>query len=337
RARQTYEAKNGSVDLRANRKNWKAHLQKLSTQTRGQTPPGYGPTGLRDEQHKDGKNVRQIISWLDQKKYGEKPFFIACGIQKPHVPFLAPQKYFDQYPLKELNFPLSPANDWKDIPALAMVKRFQSFGFEMGRENDSLRREYTQAYHACISYIDAQLGMLFKALHEHNLWENTIVIFTSDHGYHLGEHFMWGKVTLFEECARVPLIIRVPGLTRKGTTTNALVELVDFHPTLLELCGLQGKNSMQGKSFVPLLRDPDSPGKKYAYTVVSRGTKLGRSIRTNDWRYAEWGESAMAELYNLKDDPQEYTNLAGKPTFKTQLGKMKQFLAEAQKAAGTLN
>ncbi|MEC9035199.1 MAG: sulfatase [Verrucomicrobiota bacterium] len=336
RARQDYEAKNGSVDLRANRKSWKAHLQKLSTQTRGQTPPGYGPTGLRDEQHKDGKNVRQIISWLDQKKYGEKPFFIACGIQKPHVPFLAPQEYFDKYPLKSLKFSLSPANDWEDIPDLAMVKRFKSFGFEMGSENDSLRREYTQAYHACISYVDAQLGMLFKALREHNLWENTIVIFTSDHGYHLGEHFMWGKVTLFEECARVPLIIRVPGMTREGTKTNALVELVDFHPTLLELCGLQAKSSLQGKSLVPILRDPDSPGKKYAYTVVSRGTKLGRSIRTNDWRYAEWGESKMAELYNLKNDPQEYTNLAGKSAFKTQLAKMKQVLFEAQKVAGGL-
>lgn len=148
---------------------------------------------------------------------------------------------------------------------------------------------------------------------------------------------MWGKVTLFEECARVPLIIRVPGLTRKGTKTNALVELVDFHPTLLELCGLKAKGSLQGKSLVPLLRDPDAPGKKYAYTVVSRGTKLGRSIRTNDWRYAEWGESKMAELYNLKDDPQEYTNLAVKEAFKTQLGKMKQLLSEAQKTAGSLN
>ena len=337
KARKIYEAENGSVDLRANRKNWKEHLQKLSTQTRGQTPPGYGPTGLSDEQHKDGKNVRQIINWLEQKKHGEKPFFIACGIQKPHVPFLAPQKYFDLYPQKELKLPLSPSNDWEDIPKLAMVKRFQAFGFEMGRENDDLRRQYTQAYHACISYIDAQLGLLFKTLRERNLWENTIVIFTSDHGYHLGEHFMWGKVTLFEECARVPFIIRVPGVTQKGTKTNALVELVDFHPTLLELCGLKAKSSLQGKSFVPLLRDPDSPGKKYAYTVVSRGTKLGRSIRTNDWRYAEWGDPAMVELYNLKDDPQEYTNLSGKPAFVTQLKKMKQFLAEAQKMATKTN
>ena len=334
KARKTYEAEHGSVELRANRKNWKAHVQKLSTQTRGQTPPGYGPTNLGDEQHKDGKNVRQIIDWLDQKSYGENPFFMACGIQKPHVPFLAPRKYFDQYPVDKLKFPLSPANDWEDMPALAMVKRFQSFGFEMGRENDSLRREYTQAYHACISYIDAQLGMLFDALREHNLWENTIVIFTSDHGYHLGEHFMWGKVTLFEECARVPLIIRVPGMTRPGASTDALVELVDFHPTLLELCGLKAQGLLQGKSLVPLIKNPLLPGKKYVYTVVSRGQKLGRSIRTRDWRYAQWGESAMAELYNLKDDPNEYMNLAGKPAFSEQHEKMKNLLAEARQAAG---
>jgi iduronate 2-sulfatase len=334
KARKTYEAQHGSIELRTNRKNWKSHLGALSKQTRGQTPPGYGPTGLKDEQHKDGKNVRQIISWLDQESHGEKPFFIACGIQKPHVPFLAPKKYFDRYPRENLKFPLSPSNDWDDIPALAMVKRFQSFGFEMGREDDSLRREYTQAYHACISYIDAQLGMLFDALREHNLWENTIVIFTSDHGYHLGEHFMWGKVTLFEECARVPLIIRVPGMTRPGASTDALVELVDFHPTLLELCGLQTKNPLQGKSLVPLLRDPESPGKEYAYTVVSRGAKLGRSIRTKDWRYAEWGTSAMAELYNLRNDPKEYTNLAGKPTFNAQLKKMQRLLGKARQIAG---
>ena len=122
---------------------------------------------------------------------------------------------------------------------------------------------------------------------------------TTSHGWKLGEHGEWSKCTNWELDARVPLIIRVPGLTRKGTKTNALVELVDFHPTLLELCGLKAKGPFQGKSLVPLLHDPDSSGKKYAYTVVSRGTKLGRSIRTNDWRYAEWGDSAIAELYNL--------------------------------------
>ena len=334
RARKIYESEHGSVDLRENRKNWKAHLQTLSTQTRGQTPPGYGPTALRDEQHKDGKNVQQIIKWLNEKNYGEKPFFMACGIQKPHVPFLAPKKYFDQYPLEDLKFSLSPADDWDDIPSLAMVKRFQAFGFEMEKENDSLRREYIQAYHACISFIDAQVGMLFDALREHNLWENTIVVFTSDHGYHLGEHFMWGKVTLFEECARVPLIMRVPGMTRPGTSTNSLVELVDFHPTLLELCELKPQGLVQGKSLVPLLKNPRLPGKKYAYTVVSRGTNLGRSIRTSDWRYAEWGEPAKAELYSLKDDPNEYTNLAMKPAFKAQLGEMRKLLAEARKKAG---
>ncbi len=333
-ARRAYEGERGSIELRTNRKNWKTHLQALSTQTRGQTPPGYGPTGLEDAQHKDGKNVRQIIKWLDQESHGEKPFFIACGIQKPHVPFLAPKKYFDQYPREDLQFPLSPSNDWDDIPALAMVKRFQSFGFELGHENDSLRREYTQAYHACISYIDAQLGLLFNALREHDLWQDTIVIFTSDHGYHLGEHFMWGKVTLFEECARVPLIIRAPGITRAGTSTDALVELVDFHPTLLELCGLEVKSHLQGKSLVPILGNPESPGKKYAYTVVSRGTKLGRSIRTKDWRYAQWGDPGMAELYDLKNDPQEYVNLIANPGSSAQLDRMKRLFAEARQAAG---
>ena len=176
--------------------------------------------------------------------------------------------------------------------------------------------------------------MLFDALREHNLWENTIVVFTSDHGYHLGEHFMWGKVTLFEECARVPLIMRVPGMTRPGTSTNSLVELVDFHPTLLELCELKPQGLVQGKSLVPLLKNPRLPGNKYAYTVVSRGTNLGRSIRTSDWRYAEWGEPTKAELYSLKDDPNEYTNLAMKPAFKAQLDEMRKLLAEARKKAG---
>ncbi|MFP6886538.1 MAG: sulfatase-like hydrolase/transferase [Opitutales bacterium] len=156
---------------------------------------GPSPRDRRRTQY-HGKNVRQIIEWLDDKSYGDKPFFIACGIQKPHVPFLAPQKYFGRYPPADLKFPLSPSNDWDDVPNLAMVKRFRSFGFELGKENDVLRREYIQAYHACVSFIDAQLGMLFDSFRKRGLWEDTIVIFTSDHGYHLGEHFMWGKVTL---------------------------------------------------------------------------------------------------------------------------------------------
>ena len=333
KARISFEKQYGSVEDRKNRKEWKTHLQTLSTQTRGQTQPGYGPTQLADDQHKDGKNVKQIIQWLDDKSYGKKPFFITCGIQKPHVPFLAPQKYFDCYPREGLKFPLSPSNDWDDVPTLAMVKRFQSFGFELGKENDSLRREYVQAYHACISFIDAQLGLLFGALREQGLWDETIVIFTSDHGYHLGEHFMWGKVTLFEECARVPLVVRVPGMTQSGTVTQALVENVDLHPTLLELCGLKTPDTLQGTSFVPILKTPESKGKEVAYTVVSRGEKLGRSIRTQRWRYAEWGSPELNELYDLDKDPREFVNLAEISDHSDRLQKMKDLLQATQKRA----
>ena len=249
------------------------------------------------------------------------------------MPFIAPQKYFDLYPRQKLQFDLSPANDWDDIPRLAMVKRFGGFGFELGRENDALRREYTQAYHACVSFVDAQIGLILDKLKAQKLWNDTIVIFTSDHGYHLGEHFMWGKVTLFEECARVPLIVRVPGVSPAGKTSQGLVETIDLFPTLAELCDLDAPAHLQGQSYTSLIRKPDGPGKPSAYTVVSRGTQLGRSIRTQRWRYAEWGEAKAAELYDLQSDPREYTNLAKSPQHRDIVGQMKSRLAKRQAQA----
>jgi iduronate 2-sulfatase len=332
-ARQAFEAGHGPITRPKNRKPWRALLESLGKQTRGQKRPGYGPSGLDDAQHKDGKNVRRVMEWLDKKAYGDRPFFIACGIHKPHVPFLAPQKYFDLYPLDSIRYERSPADDWNDIPTLAMVKRFAAFGFELGKENDPLRREYTQAYHACVSFVDAQIGLLLEKLKKEGLWENTLIVFTSDHGYHLGEHFMWGKVTLFEECARVPLIVRVPGQTRPGTTTDGLVELLDLFPTLVELCKLPAPKPLQGASFSALFTDPSGPGKETAYTVVSRGPQLGRSIRTSQWRYAEWGESGGVELYDLKRDPREYTNLASDPKHQEIVAQMRKRLAERKERA----
>ncbi len=307
-ARKAFEAKHGPVDKGKNRRLWRAHLSTLSTQTRGQQRPGYGPSGLRDEQHKDGKNVRQVVSWLDKKTNGKRPFFIACGIQKPHVPFLAPDAYFKLYPKEGLHFSLTPAGFWNQAPNSAMVKRFEGFGFELGVENDALRREYTQAYHACISFIDAQIGLLFDGLKRNGLWDNTIIVLTSDHGYQLGEHFMWGKVTLFEVCDRVPLLIRVPGMTKPGSSSKGLAELIDLYPTLAELCSVTSPDDLQGRSLVPMLRNPASRGKEVVYTVVRRGQKLGKAIRTDRWRYAIW--PAGEELYDLRNDTAEHKNLA---------------------------
>jgi iduronate 2-sulfatase len=333
-ARKAFEAEHGSIELPKNQAVWRANLNDITTKKAGQTPPGYGPTTMTDAQHKDGKNVRRIGQWLDERAYGDKPFFMVCGIQKPHVPFWAPQKYFDQYPKDDLRFPLPPADDWDDIPSRAMVQRFKAFGFELGKENDALRREYTQAYHACVSFIDAQIGMLFDALQRNGQWDNTIIVLTSDHGYQLGEHFMWGKVTLFEECARVPMVVRVPGMTAPGSDARGLVELVDLYPTLAELCDLKFPDLVQGESFVQQLCDPEAAGKPYAYTVVSRGPVMGRSIRTERWRYAEWGDAEHAELYDLESDPSEYTNLISHEAHQERRAALRALLQEAiQKAS----
>jgi iduronate 2-sulfatase len=332
-AQKAFEAEHGSIDKPKNQRPWRAKLKALRPKAAGQTPPGYGPTDMTDAEHKDGKNVRQIAQWLDTKEQGDKPFFMVCGIHKPHVPFWAPQKYFDMYPKDKLTFDLSPANDWEDIPALAMSKRFGAFGFKLGQENDSLRRNYIQAYHACISFIDAQIGLLFDALERNGQWDNTIVVLISDHGYHLGEHFMWGKVTLFEECARVPLLMRVPGRSGKGVETEALVELVDLYPTLAELCEVPVTQNLQGQSFAKVIDNPTHQGKEAAYTVVTRGPKLGRSIRSARWRYAEWDSAEACELYDLKNDPLEYKNLAARPQHRGQLAEMRRLMGEAHARA----
>ena len=331
--RKKFEKENGSVEQGKTRRQWKQRVQGLFTQTRGQQQPGYGPSGLKDDQHRDGRNARKVVEWLDKKSYGDKPFFITVGIHKPHVPFIAPQKYFDLYPKQKLQFELSPKNDWDDIPKLAMVKRFKGFGFEIGKENDALRRKYTQAYHACVSFVDAQIGLIIDKIKAQKIWDDTIVIFTSDHGYHLGEHFMWGKVTLFEECARVPLIVRVPGGSTAGATTHGLVETIGLFPTLAELCNLDAPKHLQGLSYSSLIRNPNGSGNSSAYTVVSRGSQLGRSIRTKRWRYAEWGKTEAAELYDLEKDPKEYINLAKSQKYLNIVKQMKNRLAKRKQHA----
>ncbi|MCS7469996.1 sulfatase-like hydrolase/transferase [Stieleria sp. ICT_E10.1] len=149
-----------------------------------------------------------------------------------------------------------------------------------------------QGYHACISFIDAQIGRVFNALKQSGQWRNTIIVLTSDHGYLLGEKFMWGKVMLFEQCDRVPLIIRVPDgigsvTTTPGTSSNGLVELIDLFPTLTELCEITPPTKLQGRSLVGMLKNPQSTGKEVAYTVVTRGQHLGKAIRTQRYHYTQ--------------------------------------------------
>lgn len=328
--REKFEAEHGSIESGKSRKLWRNFYPTIAPQTRGQQP-GYGPSGLKDEQHKDGKNAWQISDWLEQKAHGEKPFFMVCGIQKSHVPFLAPDKYFAMYPKADLKFAPASVEFWKTTPKIAQTKRYAGFGFEFGIENDDLRRDYMQAYHACISFVDAQIGVMLAALKESGQWDNTIIVLTSDHGYLLGEKFMWGKVMLFETCDRVPLILRVPGQTTPASTSEGLVELVDLFPTLAELCDVTPPSELQGQSLVPMLRDPATSGKEFAYTVVTRGKPLGKAIRTQRYRYTLWPTGE--ELYDLVDDPREEANLANSRKHATTLEMMRSNLAKAESKA----
>ena len=329
-AREEFEADNGSVEEGRNRKAWRTLRKEVSAKLNAQTPPGYGRSGLTDEQHKDGKNARQVAQWLSQESFGDQPFFVALGIQKPHVPFLAPGKYFDLYPADKINFKPDRPNLWDTIPARAISKRYEAFGFELGKENESLRREYMQAYHACVSFVDAQLKIVFDSLKQSGHWEDTVIVFTSDHGYHLGDHFLWGKVTLFDIGAKVPFIVRVPGITKNGTTSEAMVELIDIYPTLVDLAGLKKPGHLQGTSLRPLLGHPERLGKKkFAYSVVSRGEQLGYALRNQRWRYGKWPDGE--ELYNLNVDPEEKNNLASKSHVAERLAEYRQHLAQKQR------
>lgn len=331
-AKVDFELIHGSIDRPENRRRWRTIRDEMSAPLNAQTPPGHGRSGLLDEQHKDGKNVRQVVGWLREQPFEDKPFLIALGIQKPHVPFLAPDKYFDMYPKDEISFEKDPDALWESLPADAASGRYKAFGFELGVENEALRKEYMQAYHACISFIDSQIGLVVEELKTQDQWDNTIVIFTSDHGYHLGDHFLWGKVTLFDIGTRVPFIVRVPGMTKAGSRSEALVELVDIFPTLSELAELDAPKHLQGLSLVPQLREPSTPSdRSFAYSVVTRRGGLGFAIRNRTWRYTKWPRGE--ELYDLQTDPSERVNLASNPNYRERLLEMRDHLGEVQAAA----
>lgn len=268
-----------------------------------------------DEEHTDGMLATEA-DWVLERcaRRPERPFFLAVGFYRPHTPYVAPENpYFGYYPEEAMPlFPIS-AEDQADLPEAALMSR-RSFE---DRLTDDLRRKAVQAYYASISFMDAQVGRVLESLERHGLAENTIIVFTSDHGYHMGEHGLWQKRSLFEESTRVPLLMVVPGM-KGGQVVPAPVSQIDLFPTLTELCGLQAPANLQGQSLVPMLKDPAAPGRGWALTQVYRVEKgepfFGYSIRTPRWRYSEWDEGRRGvELYDHESDPGEFINLAGDP------------------------
>ena len=263
----------------------------------------YLATEGTDEEHTDGLIANEAIKLLEEKK--NEPFFLAVGFFRPHSPYVAPKKYFDQYPLDKIPLPKEIENDLDDVPEAALFTKPSHWGL-----TEPERREAQRAYYATISFMDAQVGKLLDALDRLKLADNTIIVFWSDHGYNVGQHGQWMKQSLFENSARVPLIISVPG-GLKGKASGRTVELVDIYPTLAELTGLDPHQQLQGKSLTPLLKNPSAAWDKPAYTQVRRDKIFGRSVRTERYRYTEWDEGrAGVELYDHQTDPNEFKNLA---------------------------
>jgi len=257
-----------------------------------------------DEDQPDGQLAAAAVQVLQAAR--GRPFFLAVGFHKPHDPFHAPKKYFDLYPPDQIVLHQPPTDRTPDLPAAIPQK---SPVYKLAGQN---ARELHRAYLACTSFMDAQVGTLLDALDRLKLWDDTIVVFLSDHGYHQGQHDWWLKFTLFERCARTPLIVWAPGLKGMGRPAAGLVEFVDLYPTLADLSGLPPPAGLEGTSFRPLLDDPSRPGKRAAFTQVDR--QAGRTVRTDRWRYTEWDEGKKGvELYDHTTDPEEYHNLAGRP------------------------
>jgi arylsulfatase A-like enzyme len=271
-----------------------------------------------DLEQTDGLAATAAISLLDQHK--DKPFFLAVGLFRPHTPYVAPKKYFELYPPDDIPLPRLSGDDQTRTPAAA----YGSAKAEQETMTDQQRRQAIQAYWASTTFMDAQMGRILEALERFGLARNTIVVMTSDHGYHMYEHGLWQKMSLFENSARVPLIVAAPGAEGNGKSTAALAELVDLYPTLAELCGLNAPKYLDGKSLQPVLNDPSKSVKEEAFTQLRRSDYQGYSIRTPRWRYTIWDEGKKGEqLFDMDTDPGESTNLAARPEHAAVVGDLK--------------
>jgi len=297
--------------------------QKKKAKARLLRGPPFEAANEPDDSYPDGKTAAKAIETLQRLKTDGKPFFLGVGFVKPHLPFTCPQKYWDLYPADTIQLAANPSRP-KDAPAPAFDDPYEvrSYGTvpPQGDFPQEMKLNLIRGYRACISFFDAQVGRVLDELDRLGLRENTVVVFWGDHGYHLGENGHWTKMTNFELGARVPLIVSAPKQTTTGQRTRALVELVDLYPSLAQLCGLTLPAQLEGTSFTPLLAQPDRAWKTAAFSQYLRRGKegyMGRSIRTDRWRYTEWtgakGESGGTELYDEQNDPAENTNVASDP------------------------
>ncbi|MDA7932621.1 sulfatase [Mariniblastus sp.] len=259
-----------------------------------------------DEVHSDGLASKKAVELIEAHK--DEPFWLGVGFVRPHVPFVAPRSYFPPFlPYSNIELPEKIAGDRVDTPRAGInYKTSENMKMDIRRQKKAVG-----GYLASVAFMDAQVGKVMDALDRAGLREKTIVIFTSDHGYHLGEHDFWAKVSLREESAAVPLIICVPN--QAPGVCNSLVELLDLYPTVADLCGLKVPQRLQGKNIKSMLSNPEATVRESAFSVAPM--REGFLLRENKWAYIQYGEDAAngIELYDMDLDPKQYNNLAGDP------------------------
>ena len=301
----------------------KEHWDEKQGHKRDPAPPGapltpvgrgeqdWGPIHLAEEDMNDTGNVDAAIQQLRKKH--DKPFFIACGLFNPHMPWYVPQKYFDMFPLDEVTTPKLLANDLEDVPPLGVELTSGKSRFVDSVLEHGLHEEGVQAYLATTAYVDAQLGRVLAALDQSPHKNNTIVVFLTDHGFHLGEKNHWQKATLWEEATHCLLMFRAPGVTSPGGVSERFVSLQDIYPTLAELCDLELHAGVDGRSLVPLLKDPNAKWDSTAITCLSDKKSPDQgyiTLRNEQGRYIRYG-NGQEEFYDTSVDPREWTNQIG--------------------------
>lgn len=293
---------------------------------------------VADNAYPDGKTADKAIEML--RSFEGAPFFLAVGFYKPHLPFNAPKKYWDMYPVETIDLADNPFKP-KDCPDIAMHNWGELRGYygipQTGPLSDDHARHLIHGYYACTSYTDAQVGRVVAELDGLGLRDNTVVVLWGDHGWNLGEHGLWCKHCNFETSVHSPLIVSAPQMKGNGRRSDALVEFVDIYPSLCELCGLPLPDHLEGRSFVPLLRAPDKPWKQAAFSQYPRWAKgqraMGYTMRTDRYRYTEWilsesKEVYARELYDHRNDPGENVSLATQEEYASLVNQLSQFLRE---------
>lgn len=310
---------------------------------------------VADEAYRDGQIADKAVQALADLQ--DRPFFLAVGFWRPHLPFLSPAADWERYDPADVGPPggaaaadgplpyqLAPP---RGAPELALHDSRELHGYKVARPvPDELIRPLWQGYYAGITYLDRNVGKVLDALDRNGLTDRTIVVFWSDHGYHLGQHGLWCKTSCYELDARVPLLLAVPGRTDRGAVTSSLTELVDVYPTLAELCGLTPPAGLEGRSLTPLLDDPNRQLKDAALTQHPRPPYFGQapqamgySLRTDRYRYTEWrnwrtGDVMARELYDHQQDPHETVNVAGEPDQANVVEKLAQRMRQSVRDGG---